>query len=285
MPNALTLGRCPMTVRSTVASLFAALLLPLLLPGAASAAPQVLGVMSSAAPIPMHCERGVCSAELSAFCLQQGRSGPTDGTAYEAVDGRALVLVATAADGSVRRLAAAPYLELASVRSYSAVSASVPESLRERLGARHLALEVGPQVTLVPVASAGDPQPIGPREIAEATRTLRPIAADIFENGVRPQVVTVRLLNSLINALPRTGGGRALDLAAPAGLWGQASGGSPAIADADPGRARAALVYESCRRGARYVQGLTLRRCLEASHDALMSSVNEEYWRLVGAGS
>jgi hypothetical protein len=49
--------------------------------------------------------------------------------------------------------------------------------------------------------------------------------------------------------------------------------------------AQAALAYQSCRRGAHFVQGLTLRRCLEASHDALMSSLNTRYWDIVGAGS
>ncbi|MFI4987327.1 MAG: hypothetical protein ACHQF3_07785 [Alphaproteobacteria bacterium] len=271
-----------MNVRLALASLVAMLLLPA---AALHAAPQVLGVMSSAEPVPMNCENGACKAELSAFCLQQGRSGPHDGTAYQAVDWQPLVLVATLADGSLRRLPAAPYLRMSSARGYSAVTASVAEGVRARLGAATLALEVGPHVTLVPVASAGDPEPVTAAESAEVAATLRPLASAVLESGTHPAVETVRLLNRLINALPRMAGGSSLDLAAPDGLWGRIVGGSPATDDANAGKAQAALAYESCRRGAHYVQGLTLRRCLEASHDALMSSLNEEYWRIIGAGS
>ena len=252
---------------------------------ASHAAPQLLGLVASAEPIPMTCESGKCSAEISAFCLEQSRSGPLDGTAYEAVDWRGLTLVATAADGSVRRLPASPYLRVTAARGYSAVTASVDEEVRERLGAAKLALAVARRVTLVPVATAGDPSPLTGKEIGEATANLRPIASDVFESGERSDMVTARVLNRLINALPRMAGGVALDLAAPDGLWDKVVGGGPRLGNADAGIAQAALAYESCRRGAHFVQGLTLRRCLEASHDALMSSLNEEYWRIVGAGS
>ena len=252
---------------------------------ASHAAPQLLGLVASAEPIPMTCESGKCSAEISSFCLEQSRSGPLDGTAYEAVDWRGLTLVATAADGSVRRLPASPYLRVTSARGYSAVTASIDEEVRESLGAEKLALAVAPRVTLVPVATAGDPAPLAGKEIADAVANLRPIASDVFESGERSDMVTARVLNRLINALPRMAGGAALDLASPDGLWERVVGKRPRIENKDAGIAQAALVYESCRRGAHFVQGLTVRRCLEASHDALMSSLNEEYWRIVGAGS
>ncbi|HUI18772.1 MAG TPA: hypothetical protein VL244_13975 [Alphaproteobacteria bacterium] len=271
-----------MNVRLAFVSALASLALPL----AAQAAPQLLGVISSAAPIPLKCESGVCSAELSAFCLEQGRSGPLDGTAYQAADGRDVTLIATLADGSVRRLPAARYLSIASARSYSAVTASVTEAVRKHLGARSLALAVGPQVTLVPVARAGDPSPVSKDEVAAAVASRQPLGADVFEKSHPAELTAVRLLNRVINALPRTGGGAALDLSAPDGLWDKVAGAetSPEGAKAR-GTAQAALVYESCRRGAHFVQGLTLRRCIEASHDALMSSLNEEIWRILGAGS
>lgn len=256
------------------------------IPGtAALAAPQLLGVMASAEPLPMTCEGGVCTAELTAFCLQQGRSGPQDGTAYRAVDLRSVTLVAVAADGSARRVPAASSLKFASARGYSAVTASVPESLRENLGATRLAISVGPKLTLVPLPIAGDPQPLTDKEIAEAAGSLRAAATDVFDSSSNPDMVTAHVLNRLINALPRSAGREAIDLVSREGLWSVAVGGAPSVDDPDSGMAQAALVYEGCRRGAHYVQGLTLRRCLEASHDALMSSANAEYWRVVGAGS
>jgi hypothetical protein len=271
-----------MNVRLAFVSALAGLALPL----SAEAAPQLLGVISSAAPIPMNCESGKCSAELSAFCLEQGRSGPLDGTAYAAVEGRELTLVATYADGTVRRLPAQHYLSIASARSYSAVTASVSEAVREELGAKSLALAVGPRVTLVPLPQAGDPSPVTAAEIAAASVSRRPLAADVIEKSHPAELAAVRLLNRVINALPRTAGGAALDLMAPDGLWDKVVGHDAASDSAGArGLAQASLVYESCRRGARYVQGLTLRRCIEASHDALMSSLNEEFWRILGAGS
>ena len=40
----------------------------------ANAAPQMLGVVASAEPMPLRCEGGVCSIELSSFCLEKERS-------------------------------------------------------------------------------------------------------------------------------------------------------------------------------------------------------------------
>jgi hypothetical protein len=275
-------GRCPMKTCLLLVSALLALALPA---GKTQAAPQMLGVVASADPIPMTCEDGQCSVELSAFCLQQARTGPRDGTAYQAVDAAPLTLVATLADGSTRRLSAAPYVRFANARSYSAVTASVDEALPERLGARKLALVVGPDLTLMPVASAGDPEPLTPGEIDQARRNLREIAADLLESDAAPGMTTVHVINRLINALPNEANSVTIDIASRDGLWGQVIGGTPRVDDPNPGMAQAALAFESCRRGATYVQGLTLRRCLEASHDALMSSVNEEIWKVVGAGS
>lgn len=251
----------------------------------ALAAPQMLGVVASAEPVPMTCEGGVCTAELSAFCLEQGRSGPRDGTAYRAVDPRLVTLLAVAADGSAQSVPAASPIRFASARGYSAVTASVPESLRAGLGAARLAIAVGPMLTLAPLAVAGDAQPLTDKEIAEAAGPLRATAADVLEAGNNPEMVTAQVLNRLINALPQIAGREAIDLVSREGLWSHVVGGAPSIDDPSPGMAQAALVFEGCRRGAHYVQGLTLRRCLEASHDALMSSVNLEYWLVVGAGS
>jgi hypothetical protein len=253
--------------------------------GNADAAPQVLGVMSSADPIPMTCDGGQCSAELSAFCLEQGRSGPKDGTAYRAVDPARVSLLAVHDDGSVERVPASPYVSFASARGYSAVRVSVPETARADLGAKELAVAVAPELTLAPVEVADDPQSLTAEEIAEAAHTARALAAELFDDSGRPQVVTAAVLNRLINALPRAADARTIDIASRDGLWGRVVGGAPRIDDADAGKAQAALVFESCRRGATYVQGLTLRRCLEASHDALMSTMNGELWQVLGAGS
>ncbi|HLI11446.1 MAG TPA: hypothetical protein VKY65_07575 [Alphaproteobacteria bacterium] len=254
-------------------------------PLAAQAATQMLGVISSAAPIPMTCDGTTCTAELSAFCLQRDRSSPPDGTAYRAVDPSPLTLLAVAADGSTRAAPLGAELHIASARSYSAVTVSVPEALRDSLKAARLEISVGPHLTLAPVATADDPQPLTDKEIATAAGTLDAIASDLFATDEHAQIVTAQVMNRLINALPSAENSETLDLAKGNGLWGEVIGGTPKMNDPRPGMAEAAIAYESCRRGATYVQGLTLRRCLEASHDALMGSINQVYWRAVAAGS
>ena len=60
--------------------------------GRASAAPQILGLVATTAPTPLTCSDGMCSAQFSAFCLQQHRISPTAGTAYRPAKGTALTL-------------------------------------------------------------------------------------------------------------------------------------------------------------------------------------------------
>ena len=75
--------------------------------GGAAAAPQILGMVATAEPMPLVCAGGTCSAEFSTFCLQDKRVPPRPGTAYTVAGGGGLTLVVTATDGSERRLPAA----------------------------------------------------------------------------------------------------------------------------------------------------------------------------------
>src|SRR5688500_17138173 len=71
---------------------------------AAHASPQLLALLSTDGTVPLHCQGAVCSAELSAFCLERHRATPEAGTLYQAAPNAALVLVVTAADGSSREI-------------------------------------------------------------------------------------------------------------------------------------------------------------------------------------
>lgn len=246
----------------------------------ASAAPQLLGVVASAEPVPMHCEGGTCMAELSAFCLEKERSIPQDGTAYQALDSEQLTLVVTGADGAVRRLPAAGRVSLVSRRSQVAVEVSLPESALSELGASKLALAAAPELALVPVAEANDAQPIRADEIAAARETMG-VASGLFQrdNG---RTRTVHMLNRLINALPGNDGA---DPALAERAW-QVVVGSPFRREqSDPVLADLARTYESCRLGLADIWPPGLRRCLEVSHDATMGGVNADFWKIVGAGS
>lgn len=70
-------------------------------PGIAAAAPQILGLVASTAPVPMTCTAGQCSAEVPAFCLQRERTMPRIGTAYRAGPGSRITLGFTGPGKSV----------------------------------------------------------------------------------------------------------------------------------------------------------------------------------------
>ena len=241
--------------------------------------PQILGVVASTEPLPMTCDGGTCAVELSAFCLERDRSTPQDGTPYRALDVGKLTLVVTAADGAERRVAAEPYVRIASARGYTAVTVSLPEAVARELGAVKLALAVGEQLALAPAAD--DRQPRSKEDIAAARAARSAIAGDTAERGI-PEAVAARILNRLVNTVPRE---RLVDETSAGALWLQAAGRPLRIEDLPPGFGEAALFFEYCRSSAESLGASTLRRCLAMSHDALMSGVNSEYWRILGTGS
>ena len=65
-----------------------------------AAAPQILGVVASIAPVEMSCTVDTCTAQLSAFCLQRERDVPAEHAAYRAADPGAFTLLARRADGT-----------------------------------------------------------------------------------------------------------------------------------------------------------------------------------------
>ena len=166
----------------------------------AAAAPQALGLMASKGPVPLACSGGECRAEVTAFCLQEARSVPSEGTAYEPVGAGPMRLVLTRADGSTVTLNAAEHARLSSRRGFTAMSIAVPHALLARHAAVSASVEIGPEVTLAPVAVAGDPTPQSEDELALAAGPFRKIATERLEQGAAADAA--RLTQRLINALP-----------------------------------------------------------------------------------
>ena len=126
----------------------AALGLAAVAPGA-HASPQILALLSTEGAVPLRCQGAVCSAELSAFCLERNRATPDAGTAYRAAPNAVLILVVTAPDGSVREIDARRLAEFASVRDMTAVRVTVD---RRALGdAARVAIRSGSETALLPV--------------------------------------------------------------------------------------------------------------------------------------
>ncbi|MFQ5620023.1 MAG: hypothetical protein ACE5FR_13755 [Rhodospirillales bacterium] len=248
--------------------------------GGAFAAPQILGMVATAEPMPLVCAGGTCSAEFSTFCLQDKRVPPRSGTAYTVARGEGLTLLVTGSDGSKRRLPAAGLVRVASARAYMAVTVSVAGPDLKALGATRASIAVGRRVSLVPVPVPGDPWPLSGHDVASATGPLRAAAASLFDRGGE-NMVAARITNRLINAAPANG---PLAPHGRDGLWRRVMGADPADA-ADPGTLSAARIFTLCRGLAAEGAYSTLRRCLEKQHDALMVETNGRYWQTLGAGS
>lgn len=259
-------------MRARLLSLFVAAVLVAPL-SVAHAAPQALGLMATNAAVPLPCLAGECAAEFSAFCLQQTRGVPDPGARYRVL-GEDFTLLAIAADGKTRRLSGADHLTIVSARSFSAVRISLSKQMLAALGAVRAAVEVGPRVSLVPVAVAGDPDPQSDEEVATASGPLRKLGEAIVDNA-GAEADAARLTNALINDLPEAG---RVGVARAERLWRERLAQSTAGAEAVT---QATGIYETCR--ARVAAGhyFSLRRCLEVKHDERMLNLNRRYWQAI----
>lgn len=256
----------PRSLVATIISVLALLLLALPV-GQARAASQVLALFATTQATPLTCEGGQCSAELSVFCLQEDRWAPRPGTGYQLAEGQDLTLVATAADGTERRLPAADLIEIAAERGYWSVRVSLPQGALADLGAVRVAVEVGAAMSLVPVPLAGDFRPQSEQDVALATGPFRALGARIVaQSGALAETIgfTGRLINFLPDrpGLSRADGDRA---------WARASQGGGISA---AGLSGAREVFEQCRED----DGRFLQRCLENRHDLMISSLTRRYW-------
>ena len=258
-------------------SVFAAVPLMAFALSPAQAAPQILGLIASAAPIPMTCTGGTCTAELSSVCLQQHRPTPPTGTVYRPAQGTQITLTVTRADGAVRRLPIAAALDFVSLRQFSAVRISLPEATVRRLGSGAAAVSVGRMASLIPVAVAGDPDPLSAAEIARYTGPLRAAAEQAFARD-SARVDATRILNRMVNRLPErsTAGIEAM----PA-LWRQAVGATvPAETQKFLTRA-----VDDCRETLRTGVMADLRSCLSYQHDYLSGENTTNGWQAMNPGS
>jgi hypothetical protein len=264
-----------MSVRS---ALFAASAAAAIAFGAPSvlAAPQVLGlVASNGDPTPLTCDGLACSAHFSSFCLQQSRPAPGRGDGYTVAPGGELTLVLTTADGTTLRLPGREHLTIESEIGFTSVSVALPQSKLAALGATAAAVEVGPAVSLLPVASAGDPNPQEADEIALATGPMRLVASRSFEIPGRASDAA-RITSFLINALPQDGTETS---DAREGLW-MAMLDRPAMASATPdGIDAAARIYEACKISVESRSTYSMRNCLELRHADLLAETNHKFWR------
>jgi hypothetical protein len=243
---------------------------------AAAAAPQILGVVASIAPVEMSCTGETCTAQLSAFCLQRHREVPGEHTAYHAADHRAFTLLARRADGSSVRVPVDGRIGFTSAFGYASVRVSAPARLLAELDASSLAVEVSQAAALVPAPVAGDPDPLGPDEVALATGPLRALASRHFDTPSTERDAA-HVIEALVNGFPVQSWDGSVDRA---GLWARQV--TPALHSAalPEAVALASSVYENC-----LPSSYSMRQCLELKHMNLLSDANRAYWEEASPGS
>ncbi len=244
------------------------------------AAPQILAAFATHSPQPFTCEAGVCSVEITTFCLQKVRSNPVAGTQYFPHPDTQLMLVLD--DQNV--ISANGLITLESRRGFSAVMAQFPEKTLKGLGANKAALAIGPGAMFLPVEDKDDPDPIIDSEISYALETLRPMA-DEWIDGTQEKAAAVKLVNSLINATPVS---IQLSSAVRHGLWDRVWDRMSSVTNKEGpvlGSALAKEMFTACAWRVDVKRYPTLRSCLEVKHDSQLMDMNLSYWKATAAGS
>ena len=244
--------------------------------GTAAAAPQILGIVASnGSPTPLVCDEVNCGALFSAFCLQEARPAPFAGQEYSVALGGNMTLIASTASGQTIRLPAQDYVRITSRIGFTSVQVAVPFSRMAELGATDLQIEVGPNVSLLPVAVAGDVEPQTTDEIEYATTVMREVAAKRFDTH-NASSDAARIASVFINVLPARGQESARTRGA---LWATLAN-DPVLADATPeGLAMAKDMYHSCQISVETRSTYSMRYCLELRHADLQASSNHQFWK------
>jgi len=243
----------------------------------AQAAPQILGLIASAKPVPMTCTDGTCTAELSSVCLQQHRPTPFTGTVYRPASNTQITLTVAGPDGMSRRLRVEAVLSYESLRQFSAVKVSLSETTVRRLGNGAATISVSPMASLIPVAVKDDPKPLSAGEIARYTGPLRALAEHAFERD-SDRINATRILNQMVNRLPK-GSDAGIDEVDP--LW-KLTVSKDTSAETRKFLSRA---IESCRETLRTGVQSNLPSCLRYQHDYLAGENTNNAWQAMNPGS
>ena len=252
------------------------------LPFSAQAAPQILGLIATATPLPLQCADGICIVDVSGVCLQEHRPAPRPGTAYRAAENAALTLVVHTADGSERRRNVAAAVDIVSLRGFNSVAVRLPQQVIRDLGGRgaRAALHVGPLASAVPLPVPNDATPLSAAEIAAYTGPLRAMAEDTFARD-KTNLAATQVLNHMVNNLPAD---NSLG-AAPIAALQRGLDNRPAITGSPDAASLVASALAACKKKLRVDRTPHLRACLSNQHDILNSSTTQRVWRALKPGS
>jgi len=247
----------------------------------ASAAPQILGLVATSAPLPLTCSDGTCSVEVSAVCLQEHRPVPASGTAYTLPNEADVTLTLTKPDGTKTKVLVGHLVSLTSLRTFTSVSISLPEDVMRGLGqnVQQASLTIGAMVSALPVPVPGDVSPLSQQEIKDYTGHLRGVAEGAMGRN-HANLAATRALNQMINVLPTD---ESYSRAQVPGLRtseilnnavSEASGAAPLLNRA----------LDTCSEKLRVERTPSLRACLANQHDNLNSNTTQAVWKSLRPG-
>ena len=246
--------------------------------GAALAAPQSLLVVRTG-EVPLVCEDGTCTAEVTTMCLEPENDHPWTGTPYSVIaDGAhdaALRLVGARPDGGEVVLPAGA-LEITAARADSAVRLGVEQAVLETHGVIRVAVKIARPAVLAPAEGFEAPRP----GLAARARIGERILL-----GERLDVAAARVTQAAINALPRARPATAPEYRS---AWKRALAAGRAGEHMSEGmRARTRWAFEWCREPLGVDEGgsADFRRCLGAVHYHLMGGVRRAYWGALAPAS
>lgn len=244
------------------------------LAAAAQAAPQPLGLVQTIEPAPLACDaKGACRAVLASFCLEQSRLPPGPGDRYTAAPGAEIRLTVTRTNGATATLDGASALNFVSYTGFASITVEIARAdLPADLAVAQV--EVGPLVTLLPVAKPDDLLPLSEDEVAQATGPWRKQAEALFDKP-NPRSDANRLIARAISILPQdyrvdSQGGH--DLA-----WAQALQ-APGRGFTEGGVALGRQMFQACKTTVGQSLKWALRTCLENRLDAQQREINQDYW-------
>ncbi len=240
----------------------------------ASAAPQALGLAATPEPMPLHCEDGLCTAFLTAFCLQEKRPQPEDGIAYLPTENSEINLLVSTKDGRTLMLPGRDYVEFYA-RNHTAVIAKVEQRKLLELNAEYIAIQVGSLSSLIPEERPGDLYPQSAEELAFATGPYRAAAERYFDKGSHAERTAITAM--LINNLPKSGD---VEVARGESAWTEILDKQGIKGFSESGKGLARTTFENCKEiTGSTMRSLSLRSCLEIRHGRLQSSTNRDYWK------
>lgn len=251
----------------------------LAMPPAAEAAPQLLGLVATATPLKLQCDKGTCGVELTTFCMQPERETPDRHHVYTPHDLSVFRVLAT--DGEGRTVDVPVKSARISVeRGYTA--SKIEFSVRD-LEARGLipkSITVAGGGVLVPMPVAGDDNPIRDGEVEHAIASLQPLADRVFKVH-STEYEAIKVVSRLLSEVPARG---RLSKQDRDNLWRNTFNESPRES-VGAGMNRAADVLGYCRNQTTEGLFFSVRSCLEQRLDGMMMNINTDYWKAVKPGS